>query len=74
MMVHPIQGFRQETVSEFAERVNRNIDAVSQRAGLSSLDKPVRHARRSLNNIVEMFGSDEQGLGGHLQPAFCAWD
>lgn len=70
MMVHPIQGFRQETVSEFAERVNRNIDAVSQRAGLSPLDKPVRHARRSLNNIVEMFGSDEQGLGGHLQPAF----
>lgn len=70
MLVHPIQGFRQETVSEFAERVSRNIDAVSQRAGMSPVDRPVRAVRRSLNNIVEMFGPEETGLGGHLQPAF----
>ncbi|MEZ4316771.1 MAG: methyltransferase domain-containing protein [Myxococcota bacterium] len=70
MLVYPIQGFREETVAEFAERVSRNIDAVSARAGLSPVDKPVRTVRRSLNNIVEMFGPEETGLGGHLQPAF----
>jgi SAM-dependent methyltransferase len=70
MMVHPIQGFRHETALDFAERVSKNIDAVSARAGLSPVDKPVRAVRRALNNIVEMFGPDETGLGGHLQPAF----
>jgi SAM-dependent methyltransferase len=70
MLVHPIQGFRQESVQEFAERVSRNIDAVSARAGLSPIDKQVRTVRRALNNIVDMFGPDETGLGGHLQPAF----
>ena len=70
MMVHPIQGFRHETALDFAERVSKNIDAVSARAGLSPIDKPVRTVRRALNNIVEMFGPDETGLGGHLQPAF----
>lgn len=70
MMVHPIQGFREETVVDFAERVSRIIDSVSSRADLSPLDKPVRQVRRALNNMVEMLGRDQTGLGGHLQPAF----
>jgi SAM-dependent methyltransferase len=70
MLVHPIQGFREEAVVDFAERISRIIDSVSGRAGLSPLDKPVRQVRRALNNMVEMLGRDQTGLGGQLQPAF----
>ncbi|MCA9566753.1 MAG: methyltransferase domain-containing protein [Myxococcales bacterium] len=70
MLVHPIQGFREEASLDFAERVSRVIDSVSTRAELTPLDKPVRHVRRALNNMVEMIGKEQVGLGGHLQPAF----
>ncbi len=70
MLVHPIQGFRNEGVVDFAERVNRIIDSVSKRAGLRPIDKSVRQVRRALRNMIEMLGEDEEGLGGQLQPAF----
>lgn len=72
MAVHPIQGFRLECAPDFAERVSRNIDAVAKRAGLKSIDKPVRAVRRALNDIVDMIDPDQPGYGGHLQPAFLA--
>lgn len=72
MAVHPIQGFRMEAVSDFGERVNRNIDAVAQRAGLKPIDKAVREVRRALADVVDMMEASEEGYGGHLQPAFLA--
>jgi len=72
MAVHPIQGFRQETISEFAERVSRSIDSVSRRAELSPTDKHVRAARRALHDLVDMIDPDEIGYGGQLQPVFVA--
>ena len=72
MAVHPIQGFRMEVVSDFGERVNRNIDAVAQRAGLKPIDKPVREVRRALADVVDMMDAEDEGYGGHLQPAFLA--
>lgn len=70
MMVHPIQGFREEQLVDFGKRVSRIIDSVSSRADLSPIDKPVRQVRRALNNMLDMLEPDLVGLGGHLQPAF----
>lgn len=72
MAVHPIQGFRMEAVRDFAERVHRNIEAVSRRAGLEPGDEPVRQVVRALEDVASMMDGDAAGYGGHLQPAFLA--